>query len=435
MPPVAMPVRRLCLARRVAALLGPAGATPQTAPAGDRDHLRDHRPRLGPRRRDDPVGRVRLREARLHLRQDPRPLLPRHDARARAGREDQGAAGRGATGGRRLVARSLHGRGRRRGHAPARRPATTRSTRALGAAPTRRSPPRRCPGRSASSPGKSPLWLAHPYRGTLDRRRRRQERSPWSTRAARLVRRAGSSPARCRTTGRSRRSRRRRSPRAPTRSRTGAAARSTSTTTRATRSTAGSDRDAGRRPGGRRDEAPGAPLRRQGRDDVLLLELGRADRGDHRRVRRREADAVPRLGPRPVRHRVAPWHTWGPVVVPAATASQAARRSRGRRPAAGARDRPRASVRRRPAATATSPSRGGDVRRALGLRSTWLTKIGVLSLSRPAGAVAAGTAGHAQRPGRAGGRRPVLEQRDGRRRLAGRPGAHAPARRDVLARR
>ena len=37
-------------------------------------------------------------------------------------------------------------------------------------------------------------------------------------------------------------------------------------------------RDARRRPGGRRDEAAGAPLRRQGRDDVLLLELRRADR-------------------------------------------------------------------------------------------------------------------------------------------------------------
>jgi hypothetical protein len=43
---------------------------------------------------------------------------------------------------------------------------------------------------------------------------------------------------------------------------------------------------------------------------------------------------------------------------------------------------------------------GGDARRALGLRSTWI-KVGVLSLSRPTGAVAAGTsvtlAGRAER--------------------------------------
>ena len=40
------------------------------------------RPRLGPRRRDEPVGRVRLRAARRDVRADPRPLLPGHDARA-----------------------------------------------------------------------------------------------------------------------------------------------------------------------------------------------------------------------------------------------------------------------------------------------------------------------------------------------------------------
>ena len=54
----------------------------------------------------------------------------------------------------------------------------------------------------------------------------------------------------------------------------------------------------------------------------------------------------------------------------------------------------------------------GEVRRALGLRSTWLTKIGVLSLSRPGGIVPAGTA--VTLSGRvAQVDAPVLEQREG----------------------
>src|SRR5581483_10143486 len=43
-------------------------------------------------------------------------------------------------------------------------------------------------------------------------------------------------------------------------------------------------RDADRRRGRRRDQAPGAALRREGRDDVLLLELGRPYRFGHRRL-------------------------------------------------------------------------------------------------------------------------------------------------------
>ena len=50
--------------------------------------------RLGPRRRDGPVGCVRLREERLRLRPDPRALLPGHDARPGAGEADPGPARR-----------------------------------------------------------------------------------------------------------------------------------------------------------------------------------------------------------------------------------------------------------------------------------------------------------------------------------------------------
>jgi stage II sporulation protein D len=85
-----------------------------------------------------------------------------------------------------------------------------------------------------------------------------------------------------------------------------------------------------------------------------------------------------------------PWHTWGPVVMPAAAVSRA-RSVPGlialkTVPATG---RARAIV---------AIGRNGDVsmpagvlRRALGLRSTWI-RVGVLSLSRSAGPVAAGSA-------------------------------------------
>ena len=255
--PVVMPVRRLALALvAVAALFGPAAATPQGPAAGERDHLRDHRPRLGPRRRDAAVGRVRLRPARVHLRQDPRPLLPRNHPRGRAGSQDQGAAGRLDPEDRSLFAGSLHGRRRRRDQAPDRRRQLPADARPEGEARARRARG----GAARAAPlrrGHEPPLAGAPLARRPDRRRQRQERSPSSTTSRSTRTRAGSSRTRCRRTGRSRRSRHRRSPRAPMRSPTSAAPRSTCTPTRATRSTAGSRprrRSATRRsprPGGR----------------------------------------------------------------------------------------------------------------------------------------------------------------------------------------
>ena len=51
---------------------------------------RGQRPRLGTRPRDEPVGCVRLCEARLDVRRDPGALLPGHDARACAALERAG---------------------------------------------------------------------------------------------------------------------------------------------------------------------------------------------------------------------------------------------------------------------------------------------------------------------------------------------------------
>jgi stage II sporulation protein D len=106
----------------------------------------------------------------------------------------------------------------------------------------------------------------------------------------------------------------------------------------------------------------------------------------------------------------APYHTWGPVPVPAATASKllAIPAVAGLKPVGAGHARAFVVTGRNGDVTVAA----GEVRRALGLRSTWLTKIGVLSLSRPSGVVAAGTAvtlsGRVAQMGA-----PVLEQREG----------------------
>jgi stage II sporulation protein D len=84
-----------------------------------------------------------------------------------------------------------------------------------------------------------------------------------------------------------------------------------------------------------------------------------------------------------------PWHTWGPVVVPAVTAARelgvpgllALRPV----PAVG---RPQFVI--AIGRDGDVPLRGGDLRRALGLRSGWI-RVGVLMLSRPAGPVVRGS--------------------------------------------
>ena len=75
------------------------------ASCGDRDHLRRQRPRLGARRRHEPVRRAGLRQRRLDVRPDPRPLLCRRRARPGAGSPCPGARRRGE-GGREVA---LHG--------------------------------------------------------------------------------------------------------------------------------------------------------------------------------------------------------------------------------------------------------------------------------------------------------------------------------------
>ena len=70
--------------RRLARSPGLAAARTHASVGDGRDAFADvlhQRPRLGPRRRHEPVGRLRVRAARHGLRQDPRALLPRHDAR------------------------------------------------------------------------------------------------------------------------------------------------------------------------------------------------------------------------------------------------------------------------------------------------------------------------------------------------------------------
>jgi stage II sporulation protein D len=103
-----------------------------------------------------------------------------------------------------------------------------------------------------------------------------------------------------------------------------------------------------------------------------------------------------------------PYHTWGPVAVPATAASKALR-------IAGVDElRPLPTTGRAKAVVVTGREgdvtvSAADVRRALRLRSTWMS-IGVLSLSRPGGEIAPGTGqtitGKATQV-----QNPVLEQR------------------------
>jgi stage II sporulation protein D len=84
-----------------------------------------------------------------------------------------------------------------------------------------------------------------------------------------------------------------------------------------------------------------------------------------------------------------PWHTWGPVVLPASGVARAlgvpGLITLKTVPATG---RSRAVVAIGKAGNVSFSA--GQIRRALGLRSTWI-RVGLLSLSRAAGSVAAGT--------------------------------------------
>ena len=207
-----------------------------------------------------------------------------------------------------------------------------------------------------------------------------------------------SSPARCRTIGRWRRSRRRRSPPGPTRSPTDAAAPSTSTTTRATRSTAAS-----------RPRRPSATRRWRGRSGQVLLYAGKVANTFFFSSSGGRTAAVTDVftGAKPTPYLVSvpdpwdtysPYHNWGPGGGRRRLGRQAARDRGRRRAPAGAR---RAVTRRSVVVTGrngdvTLPA--SDVRRALGLRSTWMS-VGVLSLSRPVGVLAPDRIGDDQRQG------------------------------------
>ena len=135
---------------------------------------------------------------------------------------------------------------------------------------------------------------------------------------------------------------------------------------------------------GRRDEAAGALLQGQGRDDVLLVDVGRQDRVEP------DLDAAPRsrISCRcPIRTTtISPYHDWGPVPVTATTIAKALKLT-------GARSPTRRRRRTRPAASRSSASstpfdagqrrRRRQLRAAIGLRSTWFT-VSVLSLAPPA---------------------------------------------------
>ena len=215
---------------------------------------------------------------------------------------------------------------------------------------------------------------ARPARGVPARRERRRARElpPGRGRgggAAQLARRG--------------RSRRRPSRHAPTRSRASSrASPSTSTPTCAARSISASRaRRRRRRRRSRRHGRRGRPLRREGRDDVLLLDVGRQDCERARRLRDQRAVprvaagsvgqglAVPPLGPGPARRAHG---------ADEARRRRSGRRRRPRRPTPSG--RLRSLVVQTTAGSETVPA--SLVRTALGLRSTWIT-VGVIRLDRP----------------------------------------------------
>ena len=294
---------------------------------GHRDDVRRPRSRLGARRRHGPVGRVRPGEARVSVQEDPRPLLPAHEARRDAhvlgahparGRpraDHRRLGGPVPADGRqgrdpRAAARELRDERRARDRARPRAPVARASRPAdlparLQAARARRQAVSRQP------PG--PARQRPPAGGERRRRRllhpRRRERGG----ARRLAARGREGPGRRRALvcagagGRALRDPLRRYPQPGVRRRRGRVRR--------------------RRQGRRRDEAAGLDVRRQGGDDVLLLVLGRADRRRRGRVHRRDADSVPRLRAGPGRQVLA-LPPLGPGRIAGDEAVEGARRAR-----------------------------------------------------------------------------------------------------------
>ena len=133
--------------------------------------------------------------------------------------------------------------------------------------------------------------------------------------------------------------------------------------------------------GGRRDCRPGAAIRGQGRDHVLLLDLWRTHRVDRGRLGARRGGPLPRWRARPVRQRVAAPQL-GTVRVhreadlDLQVPGQAARRARNAQPVA-ARRRPQP---REHEGRGRRPGRRRP--HQAGRRSTWF-RVGVLALETP----------------------------------------------------
>ena len=149
---------------------GRHGPAPGRAAARQRDDDLRQRPRLGPRRRHEPVRGARVRQRGPRLRGDPGPLLPRHHAgrrrRSRACACSCRSSGLRSRSRRRCRSASATSSARPRSCRPARTSSARRSS-CLSTAFRRRSPGRSsCSrARARSSSERSPPGEA--YRGQL----------------------------------------------------------------------------------------------------------------------------------------------------------------------------------------------------------------------------------------------------------------------------
>ena len=122
--------------------------------------------------------------------------------------------------------------------------------------------------------------------------------------------------------------------------------------------------------GRRRDRRRRPDLRREDRDDVLLLHVGRPHRGDQRRL---EVGPVPYLvSVTDPYDSLSPYHDWGPLAFTPAKLKAAlkAARAAARRPDDGERARERVDSVRAIGEKGERVLTGEEVRTALGLRST-----------------------------------------------------------------
>ena len=285
-----------------------ARSSEPTGRGSDARSVLHQRARLGPRRRPQPVGCVRLRSARDRLRAHPRPLLPRHRACESTDRPRPGAA-RGRPQVRRDQVRGALPRARRDGEDL---PASRRVVRVRAwAAPEGGSREGQAAARGAAAlpSGKRSARVRRPclprpdpgqrrQRSAAGREQRRPRAVPLRRRPARgaerLAGRGAEGAGRGRAVVRTRRSQDRRVRSLRRHAQPGV------------RRNRGGEahHERRRRPDGR----AGVDVRREGRDDVLLLDLGRTHGERPGRLARRRPDAVPGVGRRPLRRRVAAPH-------------------------------------------------------------------------------------------------------------------------------